>query len=167
VAVPLQGARRWEVDSTPGEAVLGNRGGLRFTPWLDSLDAEHVGAKLNPCIAIPDSVPAVELVPLEPLRHFVIVRGDLPRGTACAMTVHAAGESARGRVPSSTYAVVLAARSAAELAEVEARLKDAGIDHTAIREPDAPWNGELLAIGITPCDRRSVRKIVSSLPLLK
>ena len=39
--------------------------------------------------------------------------------------------------------------------------------HKAIRENDAPYAGELMAIGLVPGPRSEVRKHVSSLPLLR
>ena len=84
-----------------------------------------------------------------------------------AQTIHAAGESTPGPLPPNTYAVALATRDEAELCALEERLKSAGIAHAAIREPDAPWNGALMAVGIVPCDRTQVRRFVSNLPLLR
>ncbi len=63
--------------------------------------------------------------------------------------------------------MVLAVKSEAELAAVERKLQKAGVPHVAIREPDAPWNGALTAIGLVPTrDRDGARRILSSLPLL-
>jgi len=62
---------------------------------------------------------------------------------------------------------VLAVRSEAELAVLERKLQRAGIPHVAIREPDAPYNGALTAIGLVPVeDRSTVKRFLSSLPLL-
>jgi hypothetical protein len=63
--------------------------------------------------------------------------------------------------------VVLAARSEMELLSLEKKLISKNIPHAAIREPDAPWCGQLMAIGIAPCDRSLVKKEVSNFPLLK
>ena len=46
-------------------------------------------------------------------------------------------------------------------------LKTLGVPHRAIREPDPPYRGELLAIGLEPAVRSKVSHYVSSLPLLK
>lgn len=83
------------------------------------------------------------------------------------MCVHAAGESSPGDLPENTHAVVLAAESAAVLTSVQSRLARADIAHVAIREPDAPWNGALMAIGVAPGRKEVLRKFLSSLPLLK
>lgn len=84
-----------------------------------------------------------------------------------AQTIHAAGESVRDPVPSHTYAVALKARSEAQLVELHVRLERAGIACVLIREPDPPWNGAAMALGITPCDRTLVKKYLSQLPLLR
>jgi hypothetical protein len=43
----------------------------------------------------------------------------------------------------------------------------AGIPHTKIVENDAPYTDQLMAIGVVPCDRETVKKILRGLPLLK
>ncbi len=81
--------------------------------------------------------------------------------------MHAAGESSTGNIPEGTHAVVLATPNEAKLLALERVLIDAGIPHTAVREPDEPWNGQLMAIGIRPGPRDTVRKLLSNLPLLR
>ena len=94
----------------------------------------------------------------------MIVRGDLPHGSQVAQAIHAAGESAPGRVPKNTVAVALAARDQTHLLEIHASLSNAGITHVLIVECD----GEPMAIGCDPTrDRQSIRKVVSSLPLVR
>lgn len=101
------------------------------------------------------------------LTHFCIVRQDLPRGTLAAQLIHAAGESSV-QVPEGTFAVALAAKNEGHLALIEQKLRTLGIPHHAVREPDAPWNGALMAIGLPPTtDRSSVKPITKSLRLLK
>lgn len=103
-----------------------------------------------------------------PLTHYVIVRADLPRGVLAAQVVHAAGESSPGNLPPDTTAVVLAVDDEAGLELLQASLGDAGIAHRAIREPDAPWDGALMAIGLLPLsDRGRVRPYLRRLPLLR
>ena len=84
-----------------------------------------------------------------------------------AQLVHAAGESSPGDLPPHTFAIALATKSEIQLLALEKRLISQNIPHTAIRETDAPWSGQLMAIGIAPCDRSIVRKEVSQLPLIK
>jgi hypothetical protein len=86
-----------------------------------------------------------------------------------AQTVHAAGESAMGgNYPGVIHAVALAVSDEAELEKLEEGLALAGIPHKAVREPDEPWNGQLMAIGIEPTkDRSSIRRLTSRMPLLR
>lgn len=52
---------------------------------------------------------------------------------------------------SRTIVVVLGVRSEAKLLTLEQKLEDIGVVHyVAVREPDAPWNNQLMAIGIMP-----------------
>lgn len=90
-------------------------------------------------------------------------------GVTIAQTIHAAGESApAGGVPSGTHAVALAARSEDDLLRVESLLQRRGIPHKSIREPDAPYFGQLMAVGLYPVsDRKAVRKVLGNLPLLR
>lgn len=102
------------------------------------------------------------------LTHYCILRQDLPLGTLAAQLIHAAGESTEGDLPPNTHAVALAAKGEEHLVFLEEKLRRLSIPHVAIREPDAPWNGALMAIGIRPvADRNQVKKVTSSLPLLK
>lgn len=82
--------------------------------------------------------------------------------------VHAAGESARlaERLPRGTHAVVLGATGDRLLA-LERELAAAGVPHAAIREPDPPHHGALLAIGVRPAPRASLRRHLGALPLLR
>lgn len=64
--------------------------------------------------------------------------------------------------------MVLAAADVAHLEQVERELLRHQIPHHAIREPDAPWNNALMAIGLVPvADRKRVQKVTSKLPLLR
>lgn len=84
-----------------------------------------------------------------------------------AQLLHAAGESSPGNLPEGTYAVALAARNEMQLLALEKKLISKNIPHAAIRESDEPYGGQLMAIGIAPCDRSLVRKEVSSFGLIK
>lgn len=101
------------------------------------------------------------------LTHYVVVRSDLPLGFLAAQIVHAAGESSPGNIDFGTNAVVLSVLTEAALAVIERQLQRAGIQHVAIREPDAPYNGALTAIGLVPIrDRSKVKPLLNKLPLL-
>lgn len=47
------------------------------------------------------------------------------------------------------------------------RLEEAGIALVRISEPDAPYNGALMALGLRPARKEVVRRHLSSLPLLR
>lgn len=81
--------------------------------------------------------------------------------------MHAAGESSPGNIAKGTHAVVLAVPNVAKLLALEKRLIEDNIKHVAIREPDAPWNNEIMAIGVFPCFKKRVSKYLSCYPLLK
>jgi peptidyl-tRNA hydrolase len=70
-------------------------------------------------------------------------------------------------VPEGTHAVVLAAESEEALLRVEEKLRAANIEFAAIREPDAPWNGALMAIGVKPQPREHLKRLLSNLPLYR
>ena len=98
----------------------------------------------------------------------MIIRADLPVGVKIAQTIHAAGESSPGSLPSDTRAVALQARDEAELLSLERALTDAGFYFSAIREPDPPWNGALMAIGLAPQPRTpELRQLLGRLPLVR
>jgi peptidyl-tRNA hydrolase len=101
--------------------------------------------------------------------HYVIVRRDLPQiGTIAAQIVHAAGESSPGDLDEGTHAVVLQTPDEQGLLELEKSLLQADIRHVAVREPDAPWHGALMSIGIDPTHtREEVRPHTKHLKLLK
>lgn len=95
------------------------------------------------------------------------MRSDLPIGVLASQIVHAAGESSPGNLPKNTHAVVLAVPDQAKLLALERKICELDIPHKAIREPDDPWNGQLMTIGIEPMQKYLVKKIVSNLPLLR
>lgn len=98
----------------------------------------------------------------------MIVRRDLPLGVIVAQTIHAAGESSPGNIPGDTHAVALAADSEADLLALEQRLLASAVPHVAIREPDAPWNGQLMAIGVVPMVRTpDLKKLFRQYALLR
>lgn len=96
-----------------------------------------------------------------------MVRTDLPVGAIAAQLVHAAGESSPGNLDSGTYAIVLGVHSEFALQKCADRLRAASIEFVEIREPDEPYNGELMAIGVRPALRSVLRKHLSELPSFK
>jgi len=105
--------------------------------------------------------------PPEVLTHYVIVRSDLPAGILAANIVHAAGESSPGNLPSGTHAIVLTVPDEPALRAMRARLELAQVAHVACEEPDPPYHGALMSLGLTPGRKEHLRRYVSSLPLLK
>lgn len=83
-----------------------------------------------------------------------------------AQCIHAAGESSDCVSPG-TYAIALAAKDEQHLRDIADRLTAQGIEHTLIEENDAPHAGEATAIGIKPGRRSTLKRYVSSLPLLR
>lgn len=97
----------------------------------------------------------------------MVVRGDLPFGHACAQVAHAAAESVVDPVPPGTHAVILRADSEDELRQLAAKLDRRGIPHKLICEPDAPYLGSAVALGVAPTnDRRAVRRVLGHLKLI-
>lgn len=89
---------------------------------------------------------------------------DIPIGSQVAQVVHAAGESAFPRPVPGAIAVALHARDELHLLQIADRLQAAGIPHHLVIEDD----GQHMAIGVNPTtDRAAVRKVLSSLPLVK
>ena len=102
-----------------------------------------------------------------PTTHYVVVRKDLPLGILAANVVHAAGESSPGFLPAGTYAVVLAVPDEPALVKLAARLYRAGLPFVTVLEPDPPWSGQMMAIGVVPARKEALRKHLSSIPLLR
>lgn len=101
------------------------------------------------------------------IAHYCITRADLPYGVQAAQLIHAAGESSPGKLSSGTFAFALITKDENELRDLGWELCKAGIPHKLIFEPDAPWTGQLMAIGVVPGCRSSLKKYFSKLKLLK
>lgn len=95
----------------------------------------------------------------------MILLQNLPSGVKLAQAVHAAGESG-GDVPKNTHAIVLEA-DMDSLLDLEAKLWDNSVPYEAIREPDCPYEGQLLAIGICPGKKEILEKYVSTFRLAR
>jgi hypothetical protein len=83
------------------------------------------------------------------------------------MLVHAAGESSPGNLSEGTYAIVLQVPDEAALIQLLLRLQRQGVHVTPIHEPDPPYLGQLMAIGVRPAKRSEIARFLSDLPLLK
>jgi hypothetical protein len=46
-------------------------------------------------------------------------------------------------------------------------LDAAGVRHVLVHEPDEPWRGALMAIGVVPASRALVRRLLAHLPLVR
>ena len=79
------------------------------------------------------------------------------------MFVHAAGESAGGPLPEGVYAIALHADDMAHLFKVACLLAKNHIKHKLIIESDAPYEGQLMAIGIAPMEREKIRPFLADL----
>ncbi len=83
------------------------------------------------------------------------------------MLIHAAGESSTGDLGPGTFAIALSVPDEAALIRQFLRLSALGVQLTPIHEPDAPYGGQLMAIGIRPLLRSRIGRLLSELPLLK
>jgi hypothetical protein len=84
-----------------------------------------------------------------------------------AQILHAGGESSLGNLAEGTYAIVLAVPNEEALCALADRLERDGVKLVRINEPDPPWNGALMAIGIRPGRKEVLRQHLSSIPLLR
>lgn len=92
----------------------------------------------------------------------------MPLGVFAAQLAHAANESIDNKLPDDTHVVILAARSERHLLCIEEELKLHNIKHKSIREPWAPWNGQLMSIGLSPVrNREAISKVLGKLPLVR
>ncbi len=114
------------------------------------------------------------------LIHYIVVRRDLPLGTIAAQVTHAAGESFAWGVSivktlepqvlveaGPVTAVVLEARNRQHLVAIKHRLKKAKVPFLSINEPDAPYNGQLMALGIIPGFKDDLKPHFLSMKLLR
>lgn len=55
-----------------------------------------------------------------------------------------------------------------QILALELRLQAHSVEFEAIREPDAPWNGSIMAIGLVPQPRtKALKKLFSGFKLAK
>lgn len=89
-------------------------------------------------------------------------------GVLAVQAAHAAGESVRGGpAPGNTHVCALVAETSADLEALAGRLAAAGIHYVLIREPDEPYNGAAVALGIEPMERERVRPLVADFKVLR
>ena len=91
----------------------------------------------------------------------------MPRGVAAAQIIHAAGESSPGSLPEHTFAVALSVDNEQQLVKLSHDLRIAGVKHTLVREPDAPWCGAAMTIGVVPDVRSKLRPHLKRLRLYR
>lgn len=78
-------------------------------------------------------------------------------GVCAAQAAHAATEClliGDVPVPGDTSVCVLEAETAASLEMLHVALEKAGVRHVIIREPDEPYRGSAVAVGLPPVDDR-------------
>lgn len=69
--------------------------------------------------------------------------------------------------PSETYAIVLGARNEGKLARLFNVLRGNQVPHVAVFEPDEPYNGALMAIGLVPAPKKNVIGYIKDFHMLK
>ncbi len=97
--------------------------------------------------------------------HYCVVRRDLSTGKAGAMLIHAARES--GAVfpfPEDTYAGAVTVLDEPALRALAQVLDNADVDYRGIIEDAAPYAGQLMALGIAPAPKSTLRRYLAALP---
>lgn len=92
------------------------------------------------------------------------VQSASPQGVEVAGSIPARGATFD---PSETYAIVLGARNESRLLKLERALREAGVPHVAVREPDSPYNGQLMAVGLVPAPAHELRRHVADFHMLR
>lgn len=127
-----------------------------------------------PPASVPEASPPTPFgVEQPPLRHYVLLNQAAPPGFQAAQCIHASGESValaqrlgRELPADGCHAYALHCLDEADLLARARRLTARGVPHVVIREPDAPYHGQVTAIGIVPMrDTAAIRSITSDLPL--
>ena len=111
----------------------------------------------------PAKEPAME----RPLSHYIVVRGDLPKGCIVAQAVHAAAESVNGPVPGDTHAVVLQADNESELLMTAGDLAAACVPHKVIIETDGGFAGQAMALGVRPSEKSAIAPLLKHLKVYR
>lgn len=98
-----------------------------------------------------------------PYQYIVLHKSCANRpGIAAAQSAHAACGSMTGPENPETHRVILSADSSAALEAIASELAVAGLHHVVIREPDEPYNGTAVAVGVEPMDRAKVRGLLAN-----
>lgn len=101
-----------------------------------------------------------------PLYQYVVLHQSLRNsiGAACAQTRHASAESIRQLpVPDDTHAAILMVDTSAQLEALAVKVRAAGIQCALIREPDPPYEGAAVALGIEPLAKPKVQPLMVGL----
>jgi len=99
--------------------------------------------------------------------HYAVVRADLSFGVQAAMLMHAVGISVKEPHVDGMWALALHVRDEAHLMEVAGWLLKAGFGFVIYRDPDPPFNGAAMALGVAPTfERERLKKCLQRLPLV-
>ena len=96
-----------------------------------------------------------------------MVRDDLPRNVIALAVLHAAGESSPGGLAPDTHGALLCVPDEAALLAQAERLRARGLRVVEVREDAAPWDGQLMAIGVPPGPRKLLKPHFGGLPCLR
>lgn len=101
--------------------------------------------------------------------HYILVRKDLPFAVQMVNVAHAAGESVtEAPIASTTRAVLLHVENEQQLLEYAQLMQEKQISHVLIREPEQPYNGAAMSLGLAPSTRRNAfRRLFYHLQLVK
>lgn len=113
--------------------------------WLDPRDMEGDGFECDPACSCGH---------------------DYVRGYGYAYDEGCGECMGHGLRPPVIHAVALAARNEQDLIELDLALREAEIPHMTIREPDAPYFGQITSIGIEPTkDKAKLRPFLKRFKL--
>ena len=120
--------------------------------------------------------------------HYLLIRRDLPFGVTLAQLAHAAANSMEdwlkwetGTSPSDMGSlfdtpdfpphepmtvVVLGVRDRISLERWQRKLNRKKVRNTVVREPDAPWHNQMMAIGVWPGEKADLSDHFKRLDLI-
>lgn len=89
-------------------------------------------------------------------------------GIAACQAAHAATECIQSLpVSDQTHVCVLEAETSIELETLGKVLHNEGIPHVVIREPDEPYRGAAVAVGVAPMDRDLIRPYMQTFKVFR